>query len=81
LFPPVETQNFASLLLYAVVFYGGKAVTVEGEFEVLLLDQPGGKRGFVYDAVFSLRDMRMTMTELTPEQQNRLATGPTDPES
>ncbi len=51
----------------------GRVELCKGECEGLITFQPEGERGFGYDPIFYLPELRKTMAELTLEEKNKVS--------
>ncbi|MGI5971366.1 MAG: RdgB/HAM1 family non-canonical purine NTP pyrophosphatase [Oscillospiraceae bacterium] len=55
------------------LFPDGRSITVRGECEGVLLEEPRGEGGFGYDPLFFIPEEGMTMAELPPERKNEIS--------
>jgi XTP/dITP diphosphohydrolase len=66
-----RTARFRSVI--AMAQPGGRAATVEGVVEGVLLDAPRGHGGFGYDPIFFYPALEVTFAELPAETKNAVS--------
>ena len=68
-------QNRTARFVSAVccVFPSGECITVRGECEGVIIEQPQGENGFGYDPVFYVPEQSCTFAQLTPEIKNKIS--------
>ena len=70
--PDIERK--ARFVCVAVFYYDVNRYDVErGEVEGYITHKPVGDKGFGYDPIFYLPDLKKTMAELTPEEKNKIS--------
>lgn len=55
------------------VFPSGEKITVRGECEGIIIEQPAGENGFGYDPVFFVPEYRQTFAQISPEIKNKIS--------
>ena len=68
-------QNRTARFVSAVccVFPSGECITVRGECEGVIIEQPQGENGFGYDPVFYVPEQSCTFAQLAPEIKNKIS--------
>ena len=68
-------QNRTARFVSAVccVFPSGECITVRGECEGVITEQPQGENGFGYDPVFFVPEHNCTFAQLAPEIKNKIS--------
>ena len=68
-------QNRTARFVSAVccVFPSGECITVRGECEGVITEQPQGENGFGYDPVFFVPEQNCTFAQLAPEIKNKIS--------
>ena len=68
-------QNRTARFVSAVccVFPSGECITVRGECEGVIIEQPQGENGFGYDPVFFVPEQNCTFAQLAPEIKNKIS--------
>ena len=68
-------QNRTARFVSAVccVFPSGEKITVRGECEGVITEQPRGENGFGYDPVFFVPEHNCTFAQLAPEIKNKIS--------
>lgn len=70
---PYNRRNARFVCAIAVVGRNGEVITVRGECEGFIAEEPAGKRGFGYDPVFVVPELGLTMAQLEPGEKNRIS--------
>lgn len=55
------------------VFPSGEKITVRGECEGVIIEQPAGENGFGYDPVFFVPEYEQTFAQISPEIKNKIS--------
>ena len=55
------------------VFPSGESITVRGECEGVIIEQPAGENGFGYDPVFFVPEYEQTFAQISPEIKNKIS--------
>ena len=66
-----RTARFVSAVCCA--FPSGECITVRGECEGVIIEQPQGENGFGYDPVFFVPEQNCTFAQLAPEIKNKIS--------
>jgi XTP/dITP diphosphohydrolase len=66
-----RTARFRAAI--AISTLEGETVVVEGSCEGRIAHSPSGERGFGYDPVFYIPELKKTMAELLPEEKNPIS--------
>lgn len=70
---PREKRTARFKCVIALATPEGRVELCKGECEGLITFQPEGERGFGYDPIFYLPELRKTMAELTLEEKNKVS--------
>lgn len=70
---PYNNRNARFVCVIAVIDRYGKLLTVRGECEGFIAEEPAGKGGFGYDPVFFVPEFGCTMAQLEPGVKNRIS--------
>ena len=54
------------------MFPSGESITVRGECEGVIIEQPAGENGFGYDPVFFVPEYEQTFAQISPEIKNKI---------
>ncbi len=69
-----ESKRTARFRCCVVVYKpDGSYVWADGVCEGIIAEKPRGSKGFGYDPIFYLPELKRTMAELEPEEKNRLS--------
>ncbi|MFX3624010.1 MAG: XTP/dITP diphosphatase [Ectobacillus sp.] len=66
-----RTARFYCALAVAFPDEDKKTVVVNGTCEGKIVEQPRGDKGFGYDPIFYVEEMKRTMAEMSPEEKNK----------
>ena len=70
---PVKERTARFVCCIACVFPDGREITVRGETEGLILDDPRGDGGFGYDPYFYYEPYGKTFAEMTADEKNAIS--------
>ena len=70
---PAEERTARFVCCIACVFPDGREITVRGETEGLIIDDPRGDGGFGYDPYFYYEPYGKTFAELTADEKNAIS--------
>jgi XTP/dITP diphosphohydrolase len=70
---PKEKRTARFRCVIAIATPEGDIELCSGECDGIIAFEPKGKRGFGYDPIFYLPELKKTMAELPPEEKNRIS--------
>jgi XTP/dITP diphosphohydrolase len=70
---PKEKRAARFRCVIAIATPEGDIELCSGECDGIIAFEPKGKRGFGYDPIFYLPELKKTMAELPPEEKNRIS--------
>jgi XTP/dITP diphosphohydrolase len=70
---PEERRTARFRCVIAIATPQGDVELCSGECEGIIAFEPRGERGFGYDPIFYLPELKKTMAELPPEEKNRIS--------
>lgn len=70
---PSDRRGARFLTVAAIASPDGDVRTVQGVLDGVITEAGRGERGFGYDPVFAVPELRKTLAELTPEEKNRIS--------
>lgn len=70
---PQKQRTARFLTVAAIAMPSGNVQVTHGMLEGLITEAPKGDRGFGYDPVFLVPELRKTLAELTAEEKNRVS--------
>ena len=70
---PEEKRTARFRCVIAIAAPQGDVELCSGECEGIIAFEPRGERGFGYDPIFYLPELKKTMAELPPEEKNRIS--------
>ncbi len=70
---PEERRTARFRCVIAIATPEGDVELCSGECEGIIAFEPRGERGFGYDPIFYLPELKKTMAELPPEEKNRIS--------
>ena len=70
---PEDKRNARFVCVIALVLPNGEEYTAEGVCHGIISREPAGDKGFGYDPIFYIPEMKRTMAQLAPEEKNSIS--------